>query len=95
MGEDETPVVDTWWQTETGAAMISPIPGITVCKPGSAMRTLPGISAKIVDDDGKELAPMPDHAEPVTGYPERSTFPTPSDTISPVCPSTIWYSPPT
>lgn len=68
MGEDETPVVDTWWQTETGAAMISPIPGITVCKPGSAMRTLPGISAKIVDDDGKELAPMPDHAEPVTGY---------------------------
>ncbi|BBZ64754.1 hypothetical protein MINS_01830 [Mycolicibacterium insubricum] len=68
MGEDQTPVVDTWWQTETGAAMISPIPGVTVCKPGSAMRTLPGISAKIVDDDGVELAPMPEHSEPVTGY---------------------------
>jgi acetyl-CoA synthetase len=55
-GADATPIVDTWWQTETGAAMISPLPGVTDCKPGSAMRALPGISAKIVDDDGNELA---------------------------------------
>ncbi|MGB0964253.1 MAG: acetate--CoA ligase [Mycobacterium sp.] len=67
-GGERTPVVDTWWQTETGAAMISPLPGVTDCKPGSAMRPLPGISAKIVDDDGNELAPGTDHDEPVTGY---------------------------
>ena len=67
-GGERTPVVDTWWQTETGAAMISPLPGVTDCKPGSAMRPLPGISAKIVDDDGNELAPGTDHGEPVTGY---------------------------
>ena len=67
-GGNTTPVVDTWWQTETGAAMISPLPGVTACKPGSAMRPLPGISAKIVDDDGNELAPGTDHDEPVTGY---------------------------
>ncbi|WP_099024884.1 acetate--CoA ligase [Mycolicibacterium palauense] len=67
-GNDRTPIVDTWWQTETGAAMISPLPGVTSCKPGSAMRPLPGISAKIVDDDGNELAPSPDHGEHVTGY---------------------------
>ena len=51
------PIVDTWWQTETGAAMISPLPGVTAAKPGSAMTPLPGISAKIVDDDGNELEP--------------------------------------
>ncbi|WP_137147153.1 acetate--CoA ligase [Mycolicibacterium sp. CR10] len=67
-GGDKTPVVDTWWQTETGAAMISPLPGITDCKPGSAMRPLPGISAKIVDDDGNELAPGTDHGEQASGY---------------------------
>ncbi len=67
-GADKTPIVDTWWQTETGAIMISPLPGVTDCKPGSAMRALPGISAKIVDDDGKELQPSPDHGEHVTGY---------------------------
>jgi acyl-coenzyme A synthetase/AMP-(fatty) acid ligase len=39
------PIVDTWWQTETGAMMISPLPGVTACKPGSAMRALPGIGA--------------------------------------------------
>ena len=60
--------MDTWWQTETGAAMISPLPGVTDCKPGSAMRPLPGISAKIVDDDGNELEPSADHGEHVTGY---------------------------
>ncbi len=67
-GGGATPIVDTWWQTETGAAMISPLPGVTDCKPGSAMRALPGISAKIVDDDGNELQPSPDHGEHVTGY---------------------------
>ena len=67
-GADQTPIVDTWWQTETGAAMISPLPGVTACKPGSAMRTLPGISAKIVDDDGNELQPGPEHGEQATGY---------------------------
>lgn len=67
-GADKTPIVDTWWQTETGAIMISPLPGVTDCKPGSAMRALPGISAKIVDDDGNELAPSVDGGEPATGY---------------------------
>ena len=67
-GADRTPVVDTWWQTETGAVMISPLPGVTTCKPGSAMRPLPGISAKIVDDNGTELPPSPDHGEQVNGY---------------------------
>ncbi|MCG5432804.1 acetate--CoA ligase [Mycobacterium sp. MYCO198283] len=67
-GGDRTPIVDTWWQTETGAIMISPLPGVTDCKPGSAMRPLPGISAKIVDDDGNDLAPGPDRGEHATGY---------------------------
>jgi acetyl-CoA synthetase len=67
-GGDKTPIVDTWWQTETGAAMISPLPGVTNCKPGSAMRPLPGISAKIVDDDGNQLEPGTDHGEQANGY---------------------------
>ncbi|AFM19478.1 acetyl-coenzyme A synthetase [Mycolicibacterium chubuense NBB4] len=67
-GGDRTPVVDTWWQTETGGIMISPLPGVTSCKPGSAMHALPGISAKIVDDDGNELAPGTDHGEQASGY---------------------------
>jgi acetyl-CoA synthetase len=52
IGNDNCPIVDTWWQTETGAIMISPLPGVTATKPGSAMRTIPGISAKVVDDSG-------------------------------------------
>jgi acetyl-CoA synthetase len=67
-GGDAAPIVDTWWQTETGAAMISPLPGVTTCKPGSAMRPLPGISAKIVDDNGVELEPATENGEHVTGY---------------------------
>ena len=55
IGGDRCPVVDTWWQTETGAIMISPLPGVTATKPGSAMRPLPGIGADVVDD----------HANPV------------------------------
>jgi acetyl-CoA synthetase len=52
IGGGRTPIVDTWWQTETGAIMISPLPGVTVCKPGSAMRPLPGIGAAVVNDAG-------------------------------------------
>jgi acetyl-CoA synthetase len=52
IGGDKCPIVDTWWQTETGAIMISPLPGVTATKPGSAMRPIPGISAKVVDDNG-------------------------------------------
>jgi len=52
VGGNRCPIVDTWWQTETGAIMISPLPGITATKPGSAMRPIPGISAKVVDDNG-------------------------------------------
>ena len=55
IGGNRCPIVDTWWQTETGGLMISPLPGITVTKPGSAMAALPGISAKVVDDDGREV----------------------------------------
>ncbi len=57
IGTDHCPVVDTWWQTETGAIMISPLPGVTTCKPGAAMRPLPGIGAEVVDDAG---TPVPD-----------------------------------
>jgi acetyl-CoA synthetase len=52
IGGDRTPVVDTWWQTETGAIMISPLPGVTTAKPGSATKALPGIGADVVDDTG-------------------------------------------
>ncbi|GGK80337.1 acetyl-coenzyme A synthetase [Planomonospora parontospora subsp. parontospora] len=52
IGGNRTPVVDTWWQTETGAIMISPLPGVTSGKPGAAMRPLPGITAEVVDDQG-------------------------------------------
>lgn len=57
IGGDRTPVVDTWWQTETGAIMISPLPGVTAAKPGSAMTPLPGIAADVVDEMGD---PVPD-----------------------------------
>ncbi|GAA0976646.1 Acetyl-coenzyme A synthetase [Nocardioides aquaticus] len=57
IGADKTPVVDTWWQTETGSIMISPLPGVTHGKPGSAMIPIPGISAEVVDDEGN---PVPD-----------------------------------
>ncbi|TVT14588.1 acetate--CoA ligase, partial [Amycolatopsis rhizosphaerae] len=57
IGAGKTPIVDTWWQTETGAIMISPLPGVTATKPGSAQKPLPGISAKVVDDTGTEVGP--------------------------------------
>ncbi|MFI7438531.1 acetate--CoA ligase [Nonomuraea indica] len=55
IGGDRCPVVDTWWQTETGAIMISPLPGVTHAKPGAAMRPLPGVVADVVDDQGNSV----------------------------------------
>ncbi|MEV1070565.1 acetate--CoA ligase [Micromonospora parva] len=55
VGRGELPVVDTWWQTETGSIMISPLPGVTAAKPGSAMTPLPGIVADVVDDQGQSV----------------------------------------
>jgi acetyl-CoA synthetase len=52
IGGDRCPIVDTWWQTETGAMMIAPLPGVTSCKPGSAMAPLPGIAIDVVDGEG-------------------------------------------
>ena len=68
LGANRTPIVDTWWQTETGAAMISPLPGVTAAKPGSAMAPLPGISARVVDDHGNLIEPSPEYGEHVQGY---------------------------
>jgi acetyl-CoA synthetase len=55
IGGDRVPVVDTWWQTETGSIMISPLPGVTAAKPGSAMKALPGIGADVVDQAGNSV----------------------------------------
>jgi acetyl-CoA synthetase len=52
IGGDRCPIVDTWWQTETGAIMVSPLPGVTATKPGSAMGPVPGISVDVVDNEG-------------------------------------------
>jgi acetyl-CoA synthetase len=57
IGRGNCPIVDTWWQTETGAIMISPLPGVTATKPGSAMRSLPGISAEIVSEEAEPVGP--------------------------------------
>jgi acetyl-CoA synthetase len=82
VGGNKCPIVDTWWQTETGAIMISPLPGVTATKPGSAMRPIPGISAKVVDDEAKEVGnggggylildkPWPSMLRGVWGEPQR------------------------
>ncbi len=55
IGGGRCPVVDTWWQTETGGIMISPLPGVTATKPGAAMRPLPGIAADVVRNDGSSV----------------------------------------
>jgi len=55
IGGDNCPIVDTWWQTETGMIMISPLPGVTSGKPGSAMTAIPGVSADVLDDAGKPV----------------------------------------
>lgn len=57
VGKEQCPIVDTWWQTETGAILISPIPGVTDLKPGSATRPFPGIVADIVNEEGKSCGP--------------------------------------
>jgi acetyl-CoA synthetase len=82
IGGGRCPVVDTWWQTETGAIMISPLPGATTLKPGSATFPLPGIRAGIVDDDGKAVGvpgggylvlerPWPSMLRGIWGDPQR------------------------
>ena len=82
IGGGRCPVVDTWWQTETGAIMISPLPGATVAKPGSATFPLPGIGAEIVNDDGAPVGipgggyltltrPWPSMLRGIWGDPER------------------------
>ncbi|MGZ6339916.1 MAG: acetate--CoA ligase, partial [Candidatus Limnocylindrales bacterium] len=57
IGGDRTPVVDTWWQTETGMIMITPLPGLTTTKPGSATRPFPGVDAAIYNEAGEEVGP--------------------------------------
>jgi len=81
IGAGRCPVVDTWWQTETGAILISPLPAITTCKPGSATFPLPGISAHVVDDGGNVVErgggyltldrPWPSMLRGLYGDPER------------------------
>ncbi|HYJ76778.1 MAG TPA: acetate--CoA ligase, partial [Kineosporiaceae bacterium] len=84
IGGDRTPVVDTWWQTETGGIMISPLPGVTEAKPGSAMKPLPGISADVLDDEAKPVPnggggylvltePWPGMLRGIWGDPQRYT----------------------
>ena len=55
IGGERCPIVDTWWQTETGNIMISPLPGVTSAKPGSATKPLPGIDAAVLDEEGNEV----------------------------------------
>jgi len=81
IGAERCPVVDTWWQTETGAIMVSPLPGVTTTKPGSATRPLPGIGAQVVDEEGNNVArgggyltltqPWPAMLRGIYGDPER------------------------
>jgi acetyl-CoA synthetase len=81
IGAERCPIVDTWWQTETGAHMITPLPGITATKPGSACGALPGISIELVDDAGDPVAvgggyltitqPWPSMLRGIWGDPER------------------------
>jgi acetyl-CoA synthetase len=81
IGDERCPVVDTWWQTETGAIMITPLPGIVPTKPGSATKPFPGIDAKILDESGKEVevgggylavtSPWPSMLRGIWGDPDR------------------------
>jgi acetyl-CoA synthetase len=57
IGADRTPIVDTWWQTETGMVMITPLPGVTTTKPGSATKPFPGVDAGVFDEQGNEVGP--------------------------------------
>ncbi len=82
IGGDRVPVVDTWWQTETGAIMITPLPGITATKPGSAQTAFPGVGVEVVGEDGVTVAngeggllvltePWPSMLRGIWGDPER------------------------
>ncbi len=82
VGGDRCPIVDTWWQTETGGIMASPLPGVTATKPGAAMRALPGISVEVVDNEGNAVGngsggylvitqPWPGMTRGIYGDPER------------------------
>nr|WP_274637405.1 acetate--CoA ligase [Microbacterium bovistercoris] len=84
IGGGDVPIVDTWWQTETGAAMIAPLPGVTAAKPGSAQVPLPGITVDVVDEQGQRVEngnggllvvtePWPAMLRGVWGDPERFT----------------------
>jgi acetyl-CoA synthetase len=57
IGGDRTPIVDTWWQTETGMILISPLPGVTTTKPGSATKPFPGVDAGVYSESGEEVGP--------------------------------------
>jgi acetyl-CoA synthetase len=83
IGGERCPIVDTWWQTETGAHMISPLPGVTPLKPGSCTRPLPGIAADVVDEHGQSITqpdqggylvikrPWPSMLRTIWGDPQR------------------------
>jgi len=82
IGGDRCPVVDTWWQTETGGILITPLPGITTTKPGAAMTPFPGIAAEVVDNEGQAVGdgeggylvitrPWPGMLRGIWGDPER------------------------
>jgi acetyl-CoA synthetase len=82
IGKGKCPIVDTWWQTETGSILISPLPGITTTKPGSATFPLPGINADVVDESGRSVplggggylvlkSPWPSMARTIYGDPDR------------------------
>jgi acetyl-CoA synthetase len=82
VGGDHCPIVDTWWQTETGGILITPLPGITATKPGAAMTPFPGVSAEVVDNDGEPVGngeggylvlnrPWPGMLRGIWGDPER------------------------
>jgi acetyl-CoA synthetase len=83
IGGGRCPVVDTWWQTETGGIMISPLPGVTITKPGSATFPLPGVGAEVVDEAGKQVlhgggyltltTPWPGMLRGIWGDPQRYT----------------------
>ncbi|MFT4307711.1 MAG: acetate--CoA ligase [Microbacterium sp.] len=82
LGRGQTPIVDTWWQSETGGAIAAPLPGVATLKPGSALTALPGLTVRVVDADGREVGPggggllvidgtWPGMARTVWGDPER------------------------
>ncbi|MCI9889595.1 acetate--CoA ligase [Micrococcales bacterium 31B] len=82
IGGSRCPIIDTWWQSETGATILAPLPALTTLKPGSATRPLPGLSALVVDEDGNEVAhgqggylvidqPWPGMSRTVWGNPKR------------------------